>query len=80
MIGDTVNMASRIESMTKKLDAPILVSESVVAHLTGALRLGPPTEGLLKGRAESMHLLSKIQNLRDNNVALIFGRLFCCRS
>src|SRR5437660_12766773 len=52
VIGDTVNMASRIESMTKKLDAPILVSESVVAHLTGALRLGPPTETQLRCRGD----------------------------
>jgi class 3 adenylate cyclase len=56
VIGDTVNMASRIESMTKKLDAPILLSESIVAHLTGALRLGPPTKALLKGRGESIIL------------------------
>jgi class 3 adenylate cyclase/hemoglobin-like flavoprotein len=56
VIGDTVNMASRIESMTKKLDAPILLSESIVAHLAGALRLGPPTEALLKGRGESIIL------------------------
>ena len=32
---------------------PLLVSDSVVAHLPGALRLGPPTEALLKGRAGS---------------------------
>ena len=54
VIGDTVNMASRIESMTKELGVPILVSDSVVGHLPGALRLGPPTEALLKGRAESI--------------------------
>jgi adenylate cyclase len=53
VIGDTVNMASRIEGMTKEIGAPILVSDSVVAHLPGALRLGQPTEALLKGRAGS---------------------------
>jgi hemoglobin-like flavoprotein len=53
VIGDTVNMASHIESMTKELGVPLLVSDSVVAHLPGALRLGPPTEALLKGRAGS---------------------------
>jgi class 3 adenylate cyclase len=39
VVGNTVNIASRIERMTKELDAPILLSESVIAHLPGALRL-----------------------------------------
>jgi class 3 adenylate cyclase len=56
VIGDTVNTASRIEGMTKELDVPILLSDSVVAHLPGALRLGPPTKVQLKGRAESILL------------------------
>ena len=49
---DTVNMTSRIESMTKQLNAPILVSESVVANLPGGLLLGEPTQAQLKGRNE----------------------------
>jgi hemoglobin-like flavoprotein len=56
VIGDTVNMTSRIESMTKELDELILVSDSVVAHLPGALRLGSPAEVLLKGRGKRILL------------------------
>ena len=56
VIGDTVNMASRIEGMTKELDVPILVSDSVVGHLPGTLRLGPPIEAQLKGRNASIRL------------------------
>jgi class 3 adenylate cyclase/hemoglobin-like flavoprotein len=51
VIGDTVNTASRIESMTKQLGSPILLSDSVVAHLPGILQLGSPTEAPLKGKA-----------------------------
>ena len=51
VIGDTVNTASRVERMTKPLGVPILLSDSVVAHLPGALQLGPPTEAPLKGKA-----------------------------
>jgi adenylate cyclase len=50
VIGDTVNTASRVESMTKQLGVPILLSDSVVAQIPGALQLGPPTEAPLKGK------------------------------
>jgi adenylate cyclase len=56
VIGDTVNLASRIEGMTKELDAPILSSDSVVAHMPGALRLGAAAEAQIKGRTGSMTL------------------------
>jgi adenylate cyclase len=51
VIGDTVNTASRVERMTKPLGVPILLSDSVVAQIPGALQLGPPTEAPLKGKA-----------------------------
>ena len=50
VIGDAVNTASRVESMTKQLGVPILLSDGVVSQIPGALRLGPPTEGPLKGK------------------------------
>jgi class 3 adenylate cyclase len=51
VIGDTA--ASRVERMTKPLGVPILLSDSVVAQVPGALQLGPPTEAPLKGKAGS---------------------------
>jgi adenylate cyclase len=50
VIGDAVNLASRIESMTKECDEPILVSDSVVAHLPGELAIRPVATAQLKGR------------------------------
>ncbi|WP_312000841.1 adenylate/guanylate cyclase domain-containing protein [Bradyrhizobium altum] len=53
VIGNTVNVASRIERMTKQLNAPILLSDSVVTHLSGALRLGVSNKLRLKGTSEA---------------------------
>ncbi|MDI3561884.1 adenylate/guanylate cyclase domain-containing protein [Bradyrhizobium sp. Arg816] len=56
VIGNTVNVASRIERMTRQLDAPILLSESVLAHLPGDLRTGPCNKLQLKGMSETAGL------------------------
>ncbi|MBV8590809.1 MAG: 2Fe-2S iron-sulfur cluster binding domain-containing protein [Acetobacteraceae bacterium] len=56
VIGDPVNTACRLEDMSKELDVPILLSDSIVAHLPGALRLRPSTKVQLKGRDEQILL------------------------
>jgi adenylate cyclase len=46
LIGDTVNLASRIESLTKNLQWDILVSDEAVSRLSGSFPLkkeGPQT-------------------------------------
>ena len=53
VIGNTVNIASRIERATKQLDVPILLNESIVAHLPGALRLGVSNKLHLKGISDT---------------------------
>jgi adenylate cyclase len=49
-IGDTVNIASRIESATKALGAPILVSHAVRQQLGDAVRFGASEQVNLKGK------------------------------
>jgi class 3 adenylate cyclase len=59
-IGDTVNIASRLESKTKELGTDILISRSVLEKIGGALDGEARFEkaGLvpLKGKAEPMEL------------------------
>nr|WP_233285798.1 adenylate/guanylate cyclase domain-containing protein [Bradyrhizobium brasilense] len=53
VIGNTVNIASRIERMTKQFNAPILLSDTVVAHLPSTLRLGASNRQQLQGASEA---------------------------
>lgn len=61
-IGDTVNVASRIESATKILGAPLLVSGAVREHLGDAATYGITGEVNLKGKTGD-HLLSEVTGL-----------------
>lgn len=51
LVGDTVNIASRLESQTKSLDVPLLISGAVAEHLEQweKVLLGPPQHLKLKG-------------------------------
>jgi adenylate cyclase len=51
LVGDTVNIASRLEGQTKVLQTPLLVSQALVDQLSddSGLRIGPTQEIALKG-------------------------------
>jgi adenylate cyclase len=49
-IGDTVNLASRIEAATKQADAEILISDRVRRHIAGGIRFGRRLELPMKGK------------------------------
>jgi class 3 adenylate cyclase len=50
-IGDTVNLASRLEGMTKQLGCAILASEATIAEAGGAVVCGRSEVVTVKGRA-----------------------------
>jgi adenylate cyclase len=55
LVGDTVNIASRLESQTKLLQAPIVISGAVAAHLdsdSGDFALGEEQRVELRGISE----------------------------
>jgi adenylate cyclase len=67
VIGDSVNTASRIESTTKVVGAPLLVSETVREQLGGQLDVGRSFEQHLKGKSGS-HKLYEVLTLFDENL------------
>ncbi len=51
VIGDVVNLASRLESMTKALDAPILISETVYHDLQNVIETEEKGMVIIRGRS-----------------------------
>lgn len=55
-IGDTVNLASRLESMTKELEAEILISEYTYVSVRNLFDLKPMGTVKVKGRIDALSL------------------------
>ena len=57
VVGDAVNLASRIESLTKELHATILVSSEIAAQLGPAFILGRRASRAVKGRKDAVQVV-----------------------
>lgn len=57
-IGDTVNVASRVETLTKTLDHPLLITESTRQHLDEQLNLLSLPPQVVKGKSEALQLFA----------------------
>jgi adenylate cyclase len=53
-IGDTVNLASRLESATKDLGVPILISEYTYNAVRGSFQMRPMGPVTVRGRSEAV--------------------------
>ncbi|MEO8550596.1 MAG: adenylate/guanylate cyclase domain-containing protein, partial [Kofleriaceae bacterium] len=56
VIGDAVNLASRLESKTKELDTDLLISEATRARLPDDIDVEPIGEIQVKGRAQPVRI------------------------
>jgi len=57
-IGDTVNLASRLESHTKIVGQPILIEENTRLGLDSKIRVVPQGEVQLRGKTQTVHIFS----------------------
>ncbi len=57
-MGDTVNTAARMESLTKDLGADVIVSEATAAHLDGTVSLRPLGSAMVKGKTAPVAVFS----------------------
>jgi class 3 adenylate cyclase len=55
-VGDTVNIAARLESHTKVVNRPILIDEETRRGLDDGIALEPQGEVLMKGKAEPINV------------------------
>ena len=56
IIGDTVNTASRVEGLTKELQANILITDETFSRLTTQCHITPEKEITLRGKTQPIKL------------------------
>ncbi len=57
VVGDPVNLANRVESLTKDVSATVLVSAEIAARLGPAFALGRAATLPVKGRAQPVQVI-----------------------
>jgi adenylate cyclase len=56
VIGDTVNLASRLESLTKEYGVPIIISNSTLVAMAGTARAAPLGPARVKGKKQAVEI------------------------
>lgn len=65
VIGDTVNLASRIESLNKSLGTDILISEEAYKRVEGLFRVVPMERIRVKGKSEAIKIYAVLGRRED---------------
>jgi len=61
-IGDTVNLAARLETLTKEFEAPIIVSESTQSLLNDEFSLRPLGNVTIKGKEKAVNIYAVLSS------------------
>jgi len=70
VVGEPVNLASRVEGLTKDLAATILVSKDIAAHLGPQFLLGRTALLPVKGRAQPVDVVEVLAHQAPDNTEL----------
>ncbi len=54
MVGDTVNMASRIQELNKEMDSDILISEETYRSLKVPVQVSGPVSVSVRGKRQTL--------------------------
>jgi adenylate cyclase len=57
VVGDAVNLAARVEALTREMQATILVSRDIAAQLGPAFKLGQTASMLVKGKSQPVEVV-----------------------
>ncbi|MHB1844109.1 MAG: adenylate/guanylate cyclase domain-containing protein [Deltaproteobacteria bacterium] len=68
VIGDTVNLASRLESLTKELSVEVLISEETYRRVASAVVAEPMQRLRVRGREQELEIY-RLVGLREDRVA-----------
>jgi adenylate cyclase len=67
VIGDTVNLASRVEGLTKDFGSRILITRSVCEHIGADLQTEGPFLAAVKGKEDAVEVFKVIGWKEPNN-------------
>lgn len=67
VIGDTVNIASRIEALNKAFATDILITEETAQRVTGIFKLEPMQRIKVKGKSEPMQIYAVLGRKADHD-------------
>jgi adenylate cyclase len=60
VLGDTVNLASRLEALNKRMQSRILVTERVRSAVSGSFAFGRSARATVKGREEPVDVFEVV--------------------
>jgi adenylate cyclase len=78
ILGDTVNTASRIETLTKLVGIDLLVSDSALKNSSGKYSVEDSSGHKVKGRSQTVRvfkILESVSELSRGNVAILLERI-----